>query len=49
MYKCDVQVFQEMEKQTNKKIQKIIQDCETSSNQTRSCANYMEKYMPMYI
>ena len=47
--KMDASTFDQYQKQTDHHIRKNDLDLERNQNDAKACANYLEKYMPLYI
>ncbi len=47
--KMDASTFDHYQKQTDHHIRKNDLDLERNQNDAKACANYLEKYMPLYI
>lgn len=47
--KLDAQIFETYIAKTDHLIQKNDKQLEQTTNDTKSCANYLEKYVPLYI
>ena len=47
--KMDASTFDHDQKQTDHHIRKNDLDLERNQNDAKACANYLEKYMPLYI